>query len=454
MKRVAIVGGGITGLSAAYYLEKTRRSGVPLEYSLFESGSRLGGVIRSERTADGFLFEAGPDSYLTAKPAATELAQEVGLANQLIHSKDHQRKTYILVNQRLIAMPEGMQLMVPTRPWPMITTPLFSVSTKLRMAREYLVPPRPLPLDQDESVAGFIARHFGQAVVQRLADPLLAGVYGGDSANLSARAVLPTLVQMEATHRSLVKGALRSRSTAPARPIFTSFRNGLQQLTNAVAAKLPAAAIHMDHAIQSLSHENGEWRLVSSGGRTATFTDVILALPAAVAARLVSGLNAELAGWLSGIHCASSATVALAFDSLPLPPGFGFLVPRGQGKRMIACTFVHNKFDHRAPENTVLLRAFLSSGLEMSDADLLKCVRLELSDILGIHTEPRAMRVQRWPHTMPQYEVGHLERVEKIERLVAALPGLRLTGNAYRGIGISDCVSGGRLAAEQIAAGH
>src|SRR6266404_6457754 len=221
MQKVAIIGGGIAGLSAAYYLEKERRAGAAVEWSLFEADPRLGGVIKTDQR-EGFVLEAGPDSFLTAKPAAAELAREVGLGDQLIHSNDSTRKTYILVRGKLVAMPDGLQMMVPTIPWATAFSPLFSFATKIRMLGEYLSPPAPLSAGQDESVASFVERHFGAEVVDRMAAPLLAGVYGGDASRLSARSVLPNFVATESQHLSLVRGALHSRAATkqPGQPLF------------------------------------------------------------------------------------------------------------------------------------------------------------------------------------------------------------------------------------------
>ncbi len=442
MKRIAIIGGGIAGLSAAYYLH---RAGT--DFTLFEAASRLGGVINSERTPEGFLIEAGPDSFLTAKPWAADLAREVGLGADLIPSNDAPRKTYILRNGKLIPVPEGMQLMVPTRSWPVITSPLFSFVTKLRMAREFLWPPAPLAEGADESVAQFVARHFGTEVVERLADPLLAGVYGGDSSRLSARAVLPQMVASEAKHRSLVRGALRARASTGAapQPIFTSLRHGMGQLVDAVVAKLPADRLRLNAPAAGLIKTATGWKLGNDN-----FTDVALALPAPAAAALLWPLDPALSALLGKINYTSCITVALGFDALTLPPGFGFLVPRAEGKRMIACTFVHRKFDDRAAPTHALLRAFLTSGLEESDAAILEIVRDELSAILKLIATPTITRIRRWRAAMPQYDIGHLDRIAQVEQRSAQLAGLHLIGNAYRGVGVPDCVRSGQLAAERI----
>jgi oxygen-dependent protoporphyrinogen oxidase len=459
MKRIAIVGGGISGLSAAYYLEQARRGGAELDYTLFEASSRLGGVLKTERSHD-CLIEAGPDSFLSAKPWATELAREVGLQNELIGSSDFQRKTFILNNGRLTSMPDGIQMIVPTKAWPIASSSLLSITTKLRMLREYLSPPEPLPEGQDESVASFVERHFGDEVVRKLASPLLAGVYGGDAAQLSARAVIPHFVALESKHRSLVRGVLHSRTnsnaSAPA-PIFTSFKGGMQQFVNTIAAQLRPESIALNCPVSEIQLESGEWRVNSDNSRRGNFSHLILALPAYTAAKLLKPHNADLGRILESITYSNSTTVALGcpaskLSKSDLPLGFGFLVPRSEGKRMIACTFVHNKFRYRVPDDYVLLRAFLTGAADRSDAELQAVVEGEFKDILGINASPEFVSIARWPRAMPQYEVGHLEKVSAIDQLAGAIPKLHLIGNAYRGIGIPDCVREGKQAATKILA--
>jgi protoporphyrinogen/coproporphyrinogen III oxidase len=445
MKRAAIIGGGIAGLSAAYFLQK---QGV--DFTLFEAGSRFGGVIDSERTPEGFLVEAGPDSFLTAKPSAADLARELGVGDDLLPSNDHQRKTYILLHGKLVAIPDGMQMMVPTRSWPVIASPLFSLATKLRIAREFLSPPPALPENEDESVASFVSRHFGDEMVDRLANPLLAGVYGGDSGKLSARAVLPMMLTSEAKHRSLVRGALRARRSSAqtsAPPLFTTLRHGMHQLIAALIARLPADRLRADSPIAAISRADTAWRIGSE-----SYSDLILALPAPAAASLLWPLDPALSALLGKIQYTSCITVALGYDELSLPPGFGFLVPASEGRRMIACTFVHRKFDHRAPPGKALLRVFLTSGLDESGDAILTTVRDELRQVLGLTAEPAMTRIRRWRSAMPQYEVGHLDRIAQVERRVAQLPGLHLIGNAYRGVGMPDCVRSANDAVRKITA--
>ncbi|MBI2681999.1 MAG: protoporphyrinogen oxidase [Acidobacteriales bacterium] len=443
MSRTAIIGGGISGLSAAYYLAKA-----DAEVTLFEASARVGGVIRTERVGD-FLVECGPDSFVSAKPWAAELARELGLGDALIGSNDHLRKTHILVSGRMLEMPGGLQLMVPTDPWAMLATPLFSWATKWRMAREFLFPPEPLPEGKDESVADFTRRHFGQEAVERLADPLLGGVFGGDSSAMSARAVLANFVALEKSHRSLARG-LRKMKRPGGGAIFTTFRNGLQQFIDAIAAALPPGSVRLYREVRSVARGNGGW--IVRTDRDEAFDHVVLALPTHHSARLLWELDPALAAQLNKIRYNSSCTVALIDVPLEgLPAGFGFLVPRAEQKQILACTYVHNKFSGRAPEGHGLLRVFLTRGFDRPDAEVASAVVEELSAILGVAIKPKSTHVARWPQAMAQYEVGHLDRVAQIDALAARHRGLHLIGNALRGIGIPDCVREAKAVAERIA---
>jgi len=460
MKRIAIIGGGIAGLSAAFYLQQAKRGGAALDYVLFEAGEHLGGVLRTERV-DDCLVEAGPDSFLTEKPWAAELCRELGLGDQLIGSNDRLRRTWIAVNRRLRPIPDGLQFMVPTRIGPVVFSRLFSTRTKLRMMGELFSPRRSSP--EDESAAALVERHFGPEVVERLADPLLSGVYGGDVARLSARAALPRFAEMEANSGSLIRGMLaarRKRAGSPPQPLFTSLQEGMQQLVDAVVARLDPAAVRCSAPVRALQREGDSWKVVSSAAES--FDSVLLAVPAFRASDLLEPAHPALAAALQQIPYNNAMTVALGFDAESLPPlqrprfsnGHGFLVPRSEGWSLLACTFVHNKFPHRAPEGRLLLRAFLddrhSALAGQSDEETVQIVRLELRAFLGLYAEPRMARVYRWPASMAQYEVGHLDRVAEIERLRAELPGLALIGSAYRGIGVPDCIRSGRDAAAEI----
>ncbi len=458
MTRIAIIGGGISGLAAAFALEQDRRAGVDVDYVLYESSTRLGGVLRTEYI-DGCVVEAGPDSFITEKPWAADLSRALGLGDQLIGSNDADRKTYILTKGRLVVMPDGLMFMVPTKILPTGLSPLFSWKAKLRMTQELFHPPR--AVDHDESVAAFVERHYGAEMVDRLADPLLSGVYGGEAANLSVRAVLPRFAEMERTHGSLGRAMLAARKKTPAGPhkpappLFTSLKNGMQHLAETVVSGLAPTALLTNAPVQALQREAGSW-VVSAGMQSDEFDSVIIALPAPAAAQVLRIVSPELSAELGGIQYSSSITIALGYDRSvrqSLPPGFGFLVPRSEGKKLLAATFVHNKFPHRAPDDRALLRCFFAgnnaeSVWPLADSQIIGIVRNELQQILGLRAEPLFARVYKWKSAMAQYGVGHLERLDRIERFRQQLPGLALAGNAYRGIGVPDCVRSGRDAAK------
>ena len=431
-----------------------------MDYVLFERAPRLGGVMVTDR-ADNCLIEAGPDSFLTEKPWAIELCKQVGLGDQLIGSNDPDRKTYIVVKGKLIEIPDGLMFMVPTKITPAVLSPLFSASTKLRMAREWFHPPH--KADADETVAAIVERHYGAEMVERLADPLLSGVYGGEASQLSVRAVLPRFAEMEAKHGSLGRAMLAARkktaamSKGPARPLFTSLKEGMQQMVDAVVARLDRSSLKLEVDVQAVQPQIGGWT-ISAGLESDHFDAVILALPASSAASIVRGASGALADELTAIRYSSSVTVTLGYGELvrkSLPPGFGFLVPRSEGTRMLAATFVHNKFPHRAPDDRALVRCFLGGSrdeqiLELSDQQILDIVRSELKKIIRLDAEPLFARVYRWKGSMAQYGVGHLERLERIDHLCQQLPGLALAGNGFSGIGVPDCVRSGSEAVSKV----
>jgi oxygen-dependent protoporphyrinogen oxidase len=462
MTRVAIIGGGIAGLSAAWHLEKARHNGARLEWTLYEKSDRLGGVIRTEER-DGFVLEAGPDSFLTIKPDAARLCNELGLGSQLISSNDQERKTYILVKGRLVPIPQGLEFMVPTRIGPMATTPLFSLKTKLRMASELFSVPR--RNGADESVGEFVRRHFGQEMVDRVAEPLLAGVYGGSADKLSVRAVLPRFADMERESGSLVRATLKAKARTPVnskararpQPLFTSLKNGMQQMVDALVSTLPESNLRLQQLGVSVRPTDDGWQ-VESNGEKEQFQAVLLAVPAPAAATILRQAVPVLIDGLSRIAYTSSAAVALAYDQAELPAGHGFLVPRSENRKMMACTFVHKKFPYRAPEDKKLLRCFFSSSRlgalsAYSDEDLETIAREELREILGLAAQPLFARTFRWERAMAQYETGHLERVSEMEKVLAEMPGLEIIGNSFHGIGVPDCIKSARLAVEKITSG-
>ena len=467
MTRIAIIGGGICGLAAAFEAEQHRSAGADLDYVLYESSSRLGGVLRTEHV-DGCVVEAGPDSFVTEKPWAAELSRLVGMGDQLIGSNDTDRKTYILTCGRLVEMPDGLMFMVPTKILPTGFSPLFSWSTKLRMAREFFHPPR--AVDHDESVADFVERHYGREMVDRLADPLLSGIYGGDSTQLSVRAVLQRFAEMERTHGSLGRAMITARKKMssgprkPAPPLFTSLKNGMQSLAETLVSRLNPASVVVNTTVAAVQLSSSGW-MVFAGAKSERFDAVIVALPGPASAAVLRDASSDLSAELGAIQYGSSITVGLGYDMKvrqTLPPGFGFLVPRSEGKRLLAATFVHNKFPQRAPEDRALLRCFFAGNnaeqvWSLTDSQIVDVVRQELQEILGpqitgLRQEPLFARVYKWKSAMAQYGVGHLERLERIENLQKQMPGLALAGNGYRGIGVPDCVRSGREAAKQLLA--
>ena len=479
--RTAIIGGGIAGLAAAYELEKARAAGAAVEYTLFESRDRLGGSLATE-IVNGAVLERGPDSFLTEKAAGIELCRELGLAGELVSSNDAERKTYILVKNRLVPMPDGLMFLVPTKLIPTAMTRLFSLKTKLRMGMELLHPPRPSG-EEDEAVADLVERHFGAEAVDRLADPLLSGIYGGDATQLSARTVLPRLVEMESEFGSLTRGMLAGHAKMKARAkeaakkngasngngngrpaprsIFTTLRNGLQQLVDALQARLNPDWVRVATPVSALQKVANGWT-VEAGGVKESYDSVIVSSPAWAAGVLLSQVDETLGQDLGAIPYSSSITVNLLYDEAALgklPDGFGFLVPASEGRAMLACTFVHRKFLGRTPQGKAVLRAFLGGMknealLAEPDEVLVATVRRELKEFMGIEAEPEHTQVSRWRRAMAQYAVGHQVRAKRVAEHVAALPGLKLAGNAYDGIGIPDCIRLGRLAAKELIAAN
>jgi protoporphyrinogen/coproporphyrinogen III oxidase len=438
-----VVGGGISGLSAAYDL-----TAAGADCSILENQARVGGVIET-RIAEGCTLECGPDSFLSAKPAALALIKELGLEGDVIGSNDHQRTTYILKHGALVALPEGVMMIVPTRVMPMVKSPLLSWGTKIRMGLEYFRRPGE---SHDRSVAEFVTDHFGQETLDYLAEPLLSGVYGGDPAQLSVGSVLPRFLQTEAKYGSLVRGVLAGRTgAAPSGPLFRTLKGGLGTLVDALAARVKVWRAE----VETIERSGSGFRL-RTGGEWIDADQVIVACPAWSAARLVQGLDGRLAELLGSIDYSSSLTLSLIYRTADFDgkrAGFGFLVPKKERQRLAACTFVGTKFSFRVPDDRIVLRCFFGgigdpAILNESDASVTAIAREELRRILGLTAAPIAQVIARWPRSMAQYTLGHQQRIEEIRTRSAAIPGLHLAGNAYDGIGIPDCIQAGRAAAK------
>jgi oxygen-dependent protoporphyrinogen oxidase len=453
--RVVIVGGGISGLSAAYYLGK---HGVAA--TLIEREERLGGVI-STQCLQGCVLEAGPDSFLAQKPWALQLIRELGLGDDVIGSNDHLRVTYVLKRGRLVPLPDGLMLMIPTRILPMVRSSLLGLETKLRMGLEWFRRPRN-GWQPDRSVAEFVAAHYGWEAVDYLAEPLLAGVYGGNPHDLSVASVLPRFLELERKYGSLTKGVLRERRKAArqaqGQPLFQTLKGGLGQLVDALVAQTRPApeVLHARAEAVERSADGASWR-VRVGGDWIAADAVILACQAYRAAALLGAVDGELAAQLDGIPYTNSITISLGYDKAALRHplnGFGFLVPKSERQLLVACTWVGTKFSHRVPEDKAVLRCFVGGEdpgvLALSDQDLVAAVRAELLTVMGVSATPVFTHVSRWPRSMAQYTVGHADRVTAIEARLKQLPGLHLAGNAYHGIGIPDCVRMGKQVADAI----
>jgi oxygen-dependent protoporphyrinogen oxidase len=452
MSGVVIIGGGISGLSTAYYLS---RRGVPS--TLIESRPRLGGVIQTEHI-EGCTIEAGPDSFISAKPAALELIRELGLADEVIGSNDYSRKTYVWKGGRLVPLPEGLMMMVPTRIMPLVTTPLLGWTTKLRMGLELLWAPR--PPNGDQSVAEFIRQHYGAEAVDYLAEPLLSGIYGGNPSELSVTSVLPRFVTLAREYGSLTRGVLAERAKAPKTsgppaPLFRTLKGGLSQMTDALTAAIQKQVVVHQARAQAVERAPSGFR-VRVADEWLEAEHLVIATEAYSGSALLRNVDGRLAELLGSVPYSSSMTVALGFDAKDFaqaPEGHGFLVPKKERQRLMACTWVGMKFPYRVPEGKIVARCFLggmedAEVLAESDEAVSAIVTRELEEIAGVRAHPKFVRIARWPRSMAQYTVGHPQRLAEMEARAAAIPGLHLAGNAYEGIGIPDCIRMGKRAAE------
>ena len=469
-RRVVVVGGGITGLATAYYLQRSAAAG-RVDVVVLEAAPRPGGKLRTERR-DGFLIEAGPDSFLTAKPAAVELCRELGLADALIPQLQP-RGAYVLRRGRLVPIPAGMRLVHPTRPWALLRSPLLSPAGRLRALAHPLVPPC-RDAGADQSVGAYVQRRYGAELLRVLGEPLLAGIHLADPAQLSLAATFPALhAPPPRAGSSPRSGARGSATTPPALPHlrgspFASLTGGMQQLSNALAAGL-GRSLRTGTTVAAIRAAAGCFRLRLEGPAGGSAEElaaaaVVVTTPAAAAAQLVNRLNPPLAELLGAAEATSSAIVTLGYRdlnvALPLP-GSGFLVPRGEGSRLLACTWTSGKWAGRTPGAGVLVRGFVGGWrhpelLDLSNDELVALVRAELAGILGggfAGTAPPAVReVQRWPHGTPLYRVGHRQWLARVQEACTASPGLWLAGAPYDGVGIPDCIRQARTTARAVAA--
>jgi oxygen-dependent protoporphyrinogen oxidase len=480
-RRIAVIGGGIAGLASAHRL---RELDPACELTLLEAGERLGGVLSTVHE-DGFQIEQSADNFITTIPWGLDLCKRLGLGDQLVQTNPAHRHTFVVRRGRLCRLPDGFLMMAPTRLWPLALTPILSPLGKLRAALEWFIPPR--EDDADESMAAFVRRRLGRETFDRLVEPLVSAVYAADLEKLSVLATLSRFREMERDFGSLVRAMRHQMKSHPkggsesgARySMFVTLRDGLSSLVEAISARLPPGTVRLHTPVSRIERHGDGWRVETKGGRgkgeggeeqTAkpsspfplppspfSFDALILATPSPVAARLLQPVDADLAADLASIGHSGTAIVSLGYAAHQIGhplDGMGMVVPAVERSPILACSFSSRKYPHRAPAGKELLRVFVGGAhrpelAEMDDAQLRPLVLGELSRLLAIRGEPCYCRIAHWPGTMPQYHVGHLELVGRIEARLAALPNLKLAGNAYHGVGIPDCVHGGELAAER-----
>lgn len=466
-KSIVIIGGGISGLSAAYRLNKIKTQvSMDLDITVIEKSNYIGGTIRTDYT-NGFVIEAGPDCFFAEKPYAGMLVKELGLSDRIIGTRNENQATFVLWQNKLHKLPEGVVLMIPTKLMPFVTSSLFSTLGKLRMGMELFVPRRTDGVD--ESLSEFTIRRFGKEALDRIAEPLVAGVHAGDPDTMSVRSSFPRFVDMEQKYGSLIRGMLsarrwiRTHKNQENLSMFMTFKNGLKELIDAL--KEQSQGVNFKIGVQALSisptEENNGYHVKLSNGEDMKVHGVILASPAYVSAQLVSQFAKELSELLFSIPYISTATISLAYKKEKIGhqlKGFGFVVPKKENRRIMAVTWTSSKFSYRAPDDAVLIRCFVGGAANQeivfkSDEEIIDIVKTELKDIMSISLEPMFSRIYRWDKAMPQYTIGHGSRIKSINQLIGELGNIQVCGSAYNGIGISDCINSGNIAAQNILKG-
>ena len=465
--KLIIIGGGIAGLSAAYYAQKNAHD---TQITLLEAGDHWGGKIATDRFSfeDGdFIIEGGPDTFLATKPWAVSLCKELGLADRLHGTNPKNKNTYVLHKDKLQPLPDGLAMMIPTNIPSILKSQLVSWPGKARMGLDFLLPAQ--NGQHDESLGNFVSRRLGREAYENLIEPLMSGIYAGDGDQLSLRSTFPYLHDLEHIYGSLARGSLKMRqqmsargqSAQGSRSAFLTPTTGLAEIVEKLVETLTenGADLRLNTSVQTLQRSNVQtWNVMLENGETLTADGIILATPTFVTSKVVSGLDPEFAEVLGSIPYASTATTTLAYRqsdlSRPLD-GYGYVIPRREGRRALACTWTSTKFPHRAPDGYALIRVFVGRAGQESDipwgeAGLLELAREELALTLGITAEPLVSRVFIWEKAMPQYNLGHPEKLLKIDAALENHHGLALAGNGYRGIGIPDCIHSGELAVERI----
>lgn len=467
--KLTVIGGGIAGLSAAYYaLQEARKHQVDMQISILDKAGYWGGKIITERV-DGFVVEGGPDTFIITKPWGMQLCRELGLEDRLHGTNPENADTFVLHEGKLEPLPEGLTMMVPSRFMPMIRTDLLSWPEKLRMGLDVLIPPA--DPHGDETLGNFVSRRLGRAAYENLIEPLMSGIYAGDGDALSLMSTFPYLRELEQEHGGLIKGALAVRrkraevrrqksSNGRSSGIFRTPTTGLAEITEALVAALKEGGVQLltGMKVTSLSRKGSRYQLNVEGGIELKSDGVILATPAFVTGHILKGEDPDLAQTLQDIPYVSTATVSLAYPRQDLPgplDGRGYVIPREEDREALACTWTSSKFPHRAPDDHALLRVFIGRAgqeeeISWTDDYLLDVARREVASTLSITVDPVLSRVYVWENAMPQYNLGHQKRLENINQSLQSFSGLALAGNGYRGIGIPDCIHSGQQAARQV----
>lgn len=461
-KRVAVVGAGISGLSAALRLLQQDPN---VHVTVLEASSRAGGVIRTEHR-DGFLIEHGPDAFITNKPGGLRLCEDLGITDELIGTSDEHRRSLVVRNGRPQPIPEGFMLMAPSRPMAVLTTPILSWSGKLRLLSEAFRSRK--HTDDDESLASFVRRRFGNETFERLVQPLVGGIYTSDPEKLSLKATLPRFLMMEQQHGSVIRGTLRNSKSDSADAagsgarygLFATHGKGLTTLIETLISRLNASGrcdIRFNIPTTGLQQVEG-WELQIAGAASERFDRLILGTPSFVTSELIRGIDVSLADQINQIEYASTAIVTSAHrisDFAHPLDAFGLVVPTIERRNVLAVSFSSRKFSGRAPEGQILIRTFIGGAtqpelLEQDDEDVMRMALDDMRELLGMSRDPLFASIWRHERAMPQYHVGHLNRVQAIDQRISQFSGLELTGNAWTGVGLPDCISSGYAAADRI----
>ncbi|GJM17112.1 MAG: protoporphyrinogen oxidase [Thermodesulfobacteriota bacterium] len=458
IKKIVVIGGGIAGLSTAHRLiELQKEKNLDIEVLLIEKTNKLGGPITTIKKGD-FLIELGPDMFFTKKPWALELSKRLGLENELIETNESKRGTYVLWQKKLVPVPEGFLMLAPSKVIPFLKTPLFSWAGKLRMMLDFFISKK---CPTDESLASFVRRRFGNEALERVAQPMIGGIYTADPEKLSLKATMPQFIEMEQKYGSVIKGMLQNKNdnkkdSGARYSQFLSFKNGMGTLIDALERSLEEC-ISLNEAVTQISRNEERWE-IQTERRNIEASGVIVTIPSYHTASLVQNFDTELSSELTSIEYASSSVVIFAYKTKEIShelSGFGFVVPDVEKSDLIACSFSSIKFDGRAPEDHILIRAFLGGALNpevlnLDDNQIIDRAKNELEKILGIQGNPELTLIQRYPDAMPQYHLGHLDKVANIQNRLSDYKGLEIAGNAYSGVGIPECVYSGEQAAENI----